>query len=426
MNTTNIGLLVLGLIALAAVVWLLRKRPEKKSLHESSNALAEAESSDAAVEQEAAALFPAAIHFGHDLANPAVTLRSFPLSDLAEVSGAPIIKPSLGVAARISALMQAAPSVLVAEAHRGRKLMEVVINGELTRAADGNGYRAMSIAGNRITENARLFETKDLSNLVNAAAVWQLASVVVAQKHLADISQKLGEIKEAVGGISEFLDSGRRAVIHGTYEYLKQGYETLAQGELSLSIRTEIESCERELLKVQDHLLQDIQRCAQVVPADDDTFGTESLRVNSIKKYSDVRRAVEDLKACIKTRALAWFVLSLYPGEHALKETRRKSVEDALDSFRSLQSLVDQQGTLDVGRFKSMWNRDGTLEARRAEVLAEASAAAALLEGARADTLTQLRSSQARLIERDGTTHLVIELIDGKVATIRQREREAA
>jgi hypothetical protein len=67
--------------------------------------------------------------------------------------------------------------------------MEVVINGDLVRAADGHGFRAIAMGAKGVREHARLFEVKNLQNVVNAAAVWQIASVLVAQKHLADISK---------------------------------------------------------------------------------------------------------------------------------------------------------------------------------------------------------------------------------------------
>lgn len=97
---------------------------------------------------------------------------------------------------RLTALIQAVPSLLVASEAHGKRLMEVVINGDLVRAADGNGSRPYAITNGRISELARLFEVEKLSDMINAAAVWQIASVVVAQKHLADISQKLDELKK--------------------------------------------------------------------------------------------------------------------------------------------------------------------------------------------------------------------------------------
>lgn len=426
MNITTIALVVLVAAVLAAV-FLLRKRGASSSQEQTKGeAPSSTGSSLAVIEQDSPEPMPAAIHFGTDVSNPAVTLRPLPLSDLASVEKTQPVEPSLGVASRISSLMQAAPSLLVAEAHRGRQLMEVVIDGKLTRAADGNGFRAMAMGKDGIKEHARLFETKDLTNLVNAAAVWQLASVVVAQKHMADISQKLGEIKDAVNSISDFLDSGRRAVIHGTYQYLQQGYEALTQGELTPAIRGELESCERDLLAVQHHLVADIKRRVQVAPRDDDTFGTESLHKNSVEKYREIGQVVEDLKVCLRTRALAWYVLSLYPGEQALKGARCESIKHGLAEFKDVQALVESQGSIDGERFKSMWNRDKTLDVRKAEVLGEATSVQQMLEVARAGTISQLETSQTMLLERDKPTQLFVELMDGRVTQVRQRELVAA
>lgn len=426
MNTTSIALLALVFVGVGAVVLLLRRRAYESSLdrgrtHE--NGLQPVSASvGAVVEQDERPPLPTAIHFGTDLANPAVTLRPLPLSDLTIVAQTPVAEPSLGVASRISSLMQAAPSMLVAEAHRGRQLMEVVIDGKLIRAADGDGFRAMARGADGIKEHARLFETKDLTNLVNAAAVWQLASVVVAQKHMADISQKLGEIKDAVNSLSDFLESGRRAVILGTYQYLQQAHDALAQGELSSGIRGELESCERELLSVQNHLMADIQRLAQVAPRDDDTFGTESLHKNSVEKYRELGQVVEDLKVCLRTRALAWYVLSLYPGEPALKAARCESIKQGLEKFSGIRALVDAQGGVDVGRFKSMWNLDKTLDVRKSEVFGEAKTVQGMLEAAQVDTSANLMQTQTRLLERDAPTQLIVELVDGVVKHVRQRE----
>lgn len=86
-----------------------------------------------------------------------------------------------------------------------KHIMEVVIHGDLAKAADGNGLRAFSRASNgNFTEHARLYHADSLSNLVNAAAVWQIASVVVAQKHLADINKKLEDLQDGINRISDF------------------------------------------------------------------------------------------------------------------------------------------------------------------------------------------------------------------------------
>jgi hypothetical protein len=365
---------------------------------------------------------PPAIYFGTDTKNPAVIVRPIPLSRMETFDSLPVVNQSIGVESRISALMQVAPSLLVAQSQSGKQLMEVVVNGPLVRAADGNGFRAMVVSDGRITEHARLLEAKDLGNLINAAAVWQLASVIVAQKHMADISQKLTELKEAVDAISEFLDQGRRSVIKGAYQYLAQAYEVLTHGELSPAIRGELEACERELLAVQTHLVAECHAQALEVPNDEDTFGTDSLHKNTVKKYNKLGHIISDLDLCVKTRSLNWYVLSLYPGEQSLKVVRRNSIEQGLEELTVLEQLIVKQRKTDLNKFKAFWNSIDTLDERRESVSTEAKNSKNQLTRIRSDTTSQLTKTEKLLLERNCSTQLIVELIDGQVKQIKQHE----
>lgn len=60
--------------------------------------------------------------------------------------------------------------------------MEVLVNGDLAAAADGQAFGVSVLGDNGIKEHAKLFGTAIWGSLVNAAAVWQVASVIVAQK----------------------------------------------------------------------------------------------------------------------------------------------------------------------------------------------------------------------------------------------------
>lgn len=185
---------------------------------------------------------------------------------------------------RFSSLFQAVPSLLVATESAGKQLYEVVINGELARAADGNGLRALSISSDgKIQEHAKLFEAGNLQDMINAAAIWQIASVIVAQKHLADISAKLDEIKNSVLAISQFLDDQRKARIKATAVYLGQAYQALQHGEFSYAIRNHLESCETNLLEIYTHLISEYNKNLNQAVEHKETFGTDEL-VQSIKK----------------------------------------------------------------------------------------------------------------------------------------------
>ena len=141
------------------------------------------------------------IVIGPSVDQPAITLRES--SAWVEFrNGAPVDKDSSAMG-RVLAALQAVSDLLLAGAVAGKKLMEVEIHGDLTRAADGVGYRAFAVGGHGIQEHARLFDLDSLNRLVDVAAVWRIASVVVAQKYLHDINQNLTEIKSTVGAIGK-------------------------------------------------------------------------------------------------------------------------------------------------------------------------------------------------------------------------------
>lgn len=123
---------------------------------------------------------------------------------------------------------------------------------------------------------------------------------------------------------------------------------------------------------------------------------------------------------------LAWYVLSLYPGEQALKTARGESIKQGLSEFKDVQSLIESHSAIDGDRLKSIWNSEKTLNTRKSEVLGQAGSIREMLEIARTGAIIQLEKTEAMLLERDRPTQLIVELIDGSVAHIRQRELVAA
>ncbi|MGE0884281.1 MAG: hypothetical protein AB7P14_12110 [Blastocatellales bacterium] len=243
------------------------------------------------------------------------------------------ISTSIG---RLSQLCQSLPSLLVAEGATGNHLMEVVINGDLVRAADGNGLRAFTMTSNRITQNARLYEASNLQNLVNAAAIFNVASVVVAQKHLADISIKLDEIKDGIQGISQFLDNQRKSRIRATCSYLEEVYQAIQGGDFPDASRNQLEDCERELLEIQEHLMTEYRQKADRRVKHVEMFGTESLTTDIANKLHELELLADDIALCVKTRIAAWYVLSLFPGDSQLKSARRINIQKSVVSIQSL------------------------------------------------------------------------------------------
>jgi hypothetical protein len=357
------------------------------------------------------------ITFGVDSKAPAVTLR--PLTDEARFGAARSVTQPAPVQGRLNAMMQAIPGILVAEQHAGRHLMEVVINGDLIRAADGVGFRAMARGVNGISENARLFDPANLSTLANAGAVWQVASVLVAQKHLADISAKLKSIETGIERLGAFLDSERRSRITGTYSYLEQLYSALNSGHLPMQAAIELESAERDLLSIFDHLSAEYSQELERLAADGDTFGTEDLTNRAVAKVKRLENLASDLQLCLQVRTAAWYVLAVLPDVHGLQQARRRSIEDARGRLLELAESGTAVARAESTRIKSFWNKEETLQVRRQQVLsAGAELHLGIKRGVSAAT-TELQTMVRALDDSSKPMKLLLAVEDGHVVETR-------
>lgn len=289
---------------------------------------------------------------------PLATLEKFDQGTVLDLRSAPI--------SRLGALIQAVPNLLLANEAAGKRLMEVVINGDLVRAADGNGMRAFAMNAKGIGEHARLFDAGHLQNVINAAAVWQVASVLVAQKHLADISAKLDEIKDAITNISGFLDQQRRSRIEAAHDYLIQAHRAISAGELPPSVRLQLEQLDVDLVEIHRHLAQQCHSRITRKVEHKEFIGTEDLTADIGAKIGDMDQLAADMRLCLQTRILSWHVLSLYPGEPQLKLARRASIEEAVSGYMKLAEFSRTQVGEEISKVSSSFNRESTLKARRA------------------------------------------------------------
>ncbi len=321
---------------------------------------------------------------------------------------------------RLSALCLAVPSLLVTVEASGKRWMEVVIHGDLVRAADGNGLRAFAMNGKGISEHARLFEAKNLQHVINAAAVWQIASVVVAQKHLADISQKLDEIKTGIQHISQFLANQRKSRILATYDYLGQVYLSIKGGDLPISSRINLENCERDLLEIQHHLEMEYDQKVKEQVKHTETFGTEDLTNDIGKKIEELEELTRDMSLCLKTRMVAWYVLSLFPGDPQLKLARRASIQKSIDSLSTLAPRLETNIKKEIDGVKSYVNLTSTLELRKRTLEEKCMMTVKSLENTAEQLSKDTHHSEHLLLEHDRPTRLYLQIEGGELLEVRQ------
>lgn len=272
---------------------------------------------------------------------------------------------------RLGPLLQTLPNLVVANDVAQSRYMQVVIDGPLAAAADGNGFRAFSRQGGSIKEHARLFEPEKLQQLVSSAAMFQIASAVVAQKHLADISVKLSEIQAGVEGISTFLVEGRKSIVKGALNYLTQVAPLVLAGELSPAIRQKLEDIELDLGAIHNQLEGELVTLAKdaaehKAPGMFETTAGLTAALKVMQSKSDAR--AEEWKLCMGTRLAACRLLASFPGESALVQRRQTTLGHVASQFlgengrlsdfknavearaKNLSSYLDSQSTIQANR----------------------------------------------------------------------------
>lgn len=358
---------------------------------------------------------------GSDPKQPA--LRIAPLMDEQRFAQAAPAQLQGSLAGRLTSVLQAAPTLLTKnELSSGRKYMEVVINGDLVRSSTGEGYRAFTMGAKGIKEHAVLHDPSRLASIVNAGAIWQVASVIVAQKHLADINTKLDTINKGISRIEASLSAARRALIVATHTYLRQAADAIGAGELPGALRNQLESCERDLLTAYEHLVAEFRALASEDVKHTETVGTEQLTADLKAKHKSLETLADELSLCIQTRVLAWYVLSVYPGEDPLKAARKSSIEESIAELSKLNAMRNQALETDLAKVKAIFNWGSTLEERKESIRQQSVITGMVLEQHQKASNDELHRSANLLLKHDRPVSFVVELESGRINEVRMLE----
>lgn len=312
-------------------------------------------------------------------------------------------------------LMQVAPSMATAGVAGSRQLMEVVINGPLVAAADGNGFRAMTMGANGVQQNARLFEPNALQNVANAAAIWQLASVAVAQKHLADISATLKRVEDKVAGVQSMLEEKRAALIDGALKYIHSARQAMQQGEFLERTRDKLEDFEIQLEQAGTTLLRQIERESQS-ELDRDTVGCEGEYQSALAKHQALAERAAELVACAEVRLANWYLCSLFPDRSKMLESRMQQIQQFMGQVASMQKQLSGALDADCQKIDARFTSDETIAERRTHVRNEAKPGNAALNKGAKRCATIIARVQSVVDDRSSTSRLLIET-DGKTPT---------
>lgn len=353
--------------------------------------------------------------FGHDIHQPALTVATIPPSESIN-TGAMQEQDITGIS-RLSPLLQTLPSLATSEHVASHQYMEVIINGPLASVKDGPGFRGFSLGEKGIKEHAVLLNPDKLSQLVNTGMLLNVASAVLAQKHLADISKKLTEIVEAVREVSAFQNNARKSEIIGAIQYLQQITPVVLEGQCSPAIRQKLEDIEVQFSALQAHLLTDITAAGDKVSAlkDRGLFGSTEItnKIQTQQKILDER--IHEWDLAIKVRAQALHLLTHAEGNTTLVKHRQQTIVHNYQQFESVIDKVERQLHQRIQGISALTEQSNTTNANK--VLLRKWTTTTLMQQKMAIEEAHLsfeQFQQGLLTEQPQSARLLVEMQDGK------------
>jgi uncharacterized protein YaaW (UPF0174 family) len=325
---------------------------------------------------------------------------------------------------RLSPLLAAVPSLAVAGEVANTNYMKVVCNGSLVAAKKGGGFRGFSMNSDGIKAHANLFEPDKLAAMVNVSALMNVASIALAQKHLADISSKLSDIKDAIDGIRKFQNDERHSKLTGSILYFEQVAPAILEGELPARVLNQIEHHEAELLQVQEHVVEDIRTEIEKLRSlkDDEWFGSAEAK-SAIETHQ--RRIVELYRErilCLRARSCGWQLLCMFPGEEIGKAHRRQDIQKALDKLATDGDLLTETDALlrkRIHELSSFWNAQTTINERKLTLLKANETLLADVAACRCEVLRDLHAADEMLASLRKPVAMVARIEDGRITAIR-------
>lgn len=270
-------------------------------------------------------------------------LSSTKLFDLSTQQDFQSIEISKSELSRLNSLIQSIPNWAITNNIKNTKYMEVSIGSGSLAKMKGGGYRGFSTGDNgKITEHAKIFDSSKLSKLAKITNILTIVSFAVGQKHLADISAKLTDIKNSLKSIENFQKNERESKIKGSILYFEQIANSVINGNIIDSILNQIEAKECELLETQVHLIKDINSLnSEKNLKGHDAIGTQILSQSIAEFQDNIYNLYSQLLLCIRARACGWQLLSYHSTNDHLMTDRYNDIRKSLDSINDTRALIN-------------------------------------------------------------------------------------
>ena len=300
-----------------------------------------------------------------------------------------------------------------------RRLMEVSINGELIRAADGHGWRAMAFdSSGGIVEHARLSPIDGLQGLATGAFLLSVASLLLGQKCLLDIRVALDQINQRIGRIEQFLEQQRLAEVRADVRYLEAAFAEISAGEFDEITRGQLESISRRLDANSSHLFQQLE--ARIVDVPGRARAKASVAFKSVnEKLERLEALTEELGFCLDAKLACWYLSASYSVGRTKLDCRRAQIHEDLRTLAALRDRVGLEADIDSvtgwwDSLKARFSSDG-VRMLRSDLKGRAHGIKRKISQSSQDGIRRLRLADQAIEESRRPARLCLEVKDGSV-----------
>jgi hypothetical protein len=266
-------------------------------------------------------------------------------------------------------VQQAPPQIALAAQASGQYVLkfssstQALLNSQSAAImrASGGGYRAIAQrVDGQIVEHGRLNSAARIGTPAAALAVWQILSIVTAQKYLSDINVHLERIELGVKGIQDWLETNRSAGLTAAIKYIAEWariVDSMSLGDYDLhALSEQIELIERECRQVVDASSVQLRRATE-------RFQRLRLTGMGLRKHYEAAEAIltegsrqaEVSVLASYTRAVALRLRAALPLNPEVTQRRARNILAVLDEQQEVTArfaeTVGKRIPLLQGRF---------------------------------------------------------------------------
>lgn len=298
------------------------------------------------------------IIFG-DITNPDIVIN--PINSDQKLTLYEEISIPSNVKAGFQSLLHQAPNLASSALQLSRNVYEVIFspqvmeglnNGSMRLMQTVTGPKSIAMGKKGILEQGNIISGPGANPAMIALAVWQVLSIVTAQKFLSDINENLKKIENNIASIKSFLEKDRTHKIVGNIKYLSDIANTLQNKELNesdvITYSNQIENIERECLYIHQSLNSDLEIAAKKFeevqfkigmfgPSLEKSYEIASQSISEFHNYS------RTIYMSIYLRTIAAQLKNSLPVDRSISQIRLNTIKDDIKELLSKTSEFERK-----------------------------------------------------------------------------------